>query len=120
MYKSSYELIDIKERKEGRLELLLFLLLDESFPLRHIKNRDCRKTWGRLGFTSSISTSALRTKHSLFCARKRNNHNINDSGSLLSYFVSPSFEYVVFIVDIIDTPSPRPLLGIFRGGEKKV
>lgn len=116
----SYELIDKKESKEERLELSLFLPLDGSFfYFQNIKKYRLPQTLGRLGFTSSVFTFAFRIKQSFFCA-KRNNHNINNSGSFLSYF-SPFkiFFFLFFFVDIIDTHSPRPHLGFLWWREEK-
>lgn len=121
MYKPSYELIGIKERKEGRLELLLFLLLDESFTFsQNTKNIDCRKAWGRLGFTSTISTSAFCTKHSLFLLEKE----------IIIISTTLAVDYLIWFLVIFKISfffcryhryplPPRPLFGFFVMARKK-
>lgn len=121
MYKPSYELIGIKERKEGRLELVLFLLLDESFTFSDTKKYRLPQTFGAAWIYFNHFYFRFLHQTLFIFARKRNNHNINDSGSLLSYLVSSYLQDLIFSVDIIDTPSPPGhFLAFLRWREKSM
>lgn len=81
----SYELIDKKESNEERLELSLFLPLNGSFYFQNIKKYRLPQTLGGLD-SLHLFLLSLFAPNTLFFVRKNNNHNINNSGSFLSYF----------------------------------